>query len=118
MWGVVAPTKLSRAAKETIDRATELGVSTISFWELGLLHAAGRLRLDRSVSSWVRSAFAADPRLTALPVSTEIALTAGTLPGLRDPGDRIIYATALEHGAKLVTRDRALQELDPDRTVW
>ena len=50
--------------------------------------------------------------------SAEIALAAGNFRALRDPGDRIIYATAVEHDAALVTRDERLRELDPVRVVW
>lgn len=90
----------------------------MTFWEIGLLVGAGRLRLDRGARSWIRGALTADPRLTPLSVSTEIALTAGSLQALRDPGDSIIYATAVEHDAVLVSRDGALRELDPERVVW
>jgi PIN domain nuclease of toxin-antitoxin system len=118
IWSVVAPGKLTKDARAAIDRATELGISTITFWEIGLLHASGRLRLDRGARSWTRRAVAADPRITTLPVSTEIALAAGGLTAIRDPGDTIIYATALEHDAMLVTGDSRLRELDPARVVW
>lgn len=114
----MAPAKLSRAARGAIERTGEIGLSTISFWEIGLLHASGRLRLDRSATTWIRAALAADTRVVPLPVTTEIALTAGALPSIRDPGDSVIYATAIEHDAPLVTRDRALREHDPARTVW
>jgi PIN domain nuclease of toxin-antitoxin system len=90
----------------------------MSFWELAVLHASGRLRLDRTASSWIRNALATDPRLVPLPVTSEIALTAGGLAAVRDPGDSIIYATAVEHDAPLVTGDRALRAHDPARTLW
>ena len=60
----------------------------------------------------------ADTRVEVLPVTREIALTgaahAGVLP---DPADQLIYATALEHGATLVSRDGALRDLDARRVV-
>ena len=93
-------------------------MSTITFWEVGLLHQAGRLRLDRTPQTWIRTALAGDPRVTPLPVTTEIAMRAGGLGAIRDPGDSIVYATAVEHNATLVTRDRELRDHDPERTLW
>ena len=51
----------------------------------------------------------------------DIAVASATLdqdvfPG--DPIDRIIYATARDAGAVLVTRDRALLAFDAQNTVW
>ena len=90
----------------------------MSFWEVALLEVAGRITLQRGARSWVRAALAADPRLTALPVTPEIALAAGSLSSIRDPGDTIIYATAVEHDATLISRDSRLHDHDPVRVVW
>lgn len=56
----------------------------------------------------------AQKRIETLPVSPEIALTAGAISTLRDPADRIIYATAVAHHATLISRDGRLQEHDPE----
>lgn len=117
IWNAVAPKRLSRAARSTIDRATAIGISTISCWEVSFLATSGRLRLDRGTRAWVSAALA-DHRMTPLPVSLDIALVAGGLSTLRDPADRIIYATAVEHDAQLVSRDQRLHDLDPKRLVW
>jgi len=62
----------------------------------------------------VREALA-QPRVVALAPGADIAVAAATLdqdvfPG--DPIDRIIYATARDAGAVLVTHDRALLAFD------
>lgn len=90
----------------------------MSLWELGLLHRLGRLSLDRSPQAWARTALAADPRTVALPVTPEIALTASGLGEIRDPGNSIILATAIEHRAALVSRDERLRAHDPKRVIW
>ena len=82
--------------------------------------AARRISLDRDLRHWVREALA-QPRVVALAPGADIAVAAATLdqdvfPG--DPIDRIIYATARDAGAVLVTRDRALLAFDPQNTVW
>ncbi|MFN0155122.1 MAG: type II toxin-antitoxin system VapC family toxin [Gaiella sp.] len=118
LWVIVAPQRLSRAARAAIDRAGEIGISTMSFWEVALLERAGRIRLDRGAQNWTRATLVADPRMTALPITPEIALTAGTLSTIRDPGDSLIYATAVEHNAHLVTKDARIAEHDPQRVIW
>ena len=51
-----------------------------------------------------------------------LAESAAALPSLfpRDPTDRLIYATAVEHGVKLITKDEAIAEHDRPRSlvVW
>ena len=83
-----------------------------------MLDRQNRLRFDRGVLSWVRQALAHD-RTVLLPVTGDIAVRAGAIrASVPDPADGLIYATALEHGAKLVSRDARLHELDPARVVW
>lgn len=49
-----------------------------------------------------------------LPLTPAIAARAVALPdgSPRDPADRIIFATAVEHRLRLVTRDRRMREHD------
>jgi PIN domain nuclease of toxin-antitoxin system len=51
-----------------------------------------------------------------------IADTASSLPPAfpKDPADRIIYATAIERGWRLVTKDAAMREYKHTRriTIW
>lgn len=117
MWWVDGDPRLSEAAAGAIDRGGEIGVSTISVWEVATLDRLGRVRLLPDVRTWVRRALAGVSELTLTP---DIASTAGMLPPPfpGDPADRIIYATALANGAGLVTADRRIARHDPDRVVW
>jgi PIN domain nuclease of toxin-antitoxin system len=59
--------------------------------------------------------------IRALAPTVAISLRAGSLDPAEfhgDPTDRLIYATAVEHDANLVTADSRLREADPARTVW
>ena len=61
--------------------------------------------------------------LKFLGVITTLVLGACSLAQAADasaevPADRIIYATAIVTGSKLVTRDRFLRSYDPVRTIW
>ena len=89
----------------------------MSCWEVALLEAAGKVKVDRGARAWVAAALGAE-RLQAVPVSVDIALRAGGLHGLHDPADRIIYATAVELDTPLVTRDERIAALDPARVIW
>ena len=73
----------------------------------------------RVTRSWLEGLGA---QVRTVGVTPAIAASAAALPSSfpRDPMDRLIYATAIEHGAKLVTRDRAMAEHDKPRSlvVW
>jgi PIN domain nuclease of toxin-antitoxin system len=120
LWWVAAPEKLSEPARGAIDSADRLGVATISCWEIAMLTEAGRIDLDRDVETWTKQALGG-ARIQAMPLTSGIALRAALLgragfPG--DPADRILYATARDAGADLLTKDRALRAFDPRGTVW
>jgi PIN domain nuclease of toxin-antitoxin system len=61
-------------------------------------------------------------QLRTIGVTPAIADTAVSLPSSfpRDPADRLIFATALEHDLPLVTKDRAIREsaVPGAHTVW
>jgi PIN domain nuclease of toxin-antitoxin system len=94
-------------------------VSAISWFELAWLAEHERITLTIPVRSWLE-------RLATLtrtaPITVAIAATAATLPSAfpGDPADRLIYATAIEHGWQLVTKDRKLRSHPHPRplAIW
>jgi PIN domain nuclease of toxin-antitoxin system len=120
LWWAAEPAKLSRPAQDAIDHAERIGVATISCWEVAMLVEAARIELDRPAGAWVEQALA-DVRTQPLPLTSTVAVRAALLgrEGFGgDPADRIIYATARNAGARLVTRDRSLRAFDPRGTIW
>lgn len=120
IWWADDPARLSRAARDAITEADPIGVSAISCWEVGMLALGGRITLDRDVSRWVRQALG-QPGVVALPIGPKVALDAALLERegfVGDPADRLIYATARDTGAVLVTRDERLRAYDPRGTLW
>lgn len=120
VWWAGETGDLSSAAARAIVEAERIGVCTISCWEVAMLVQRRRLALTSEVGAWVTAALAM-PRVVELRLDARTATRAGALdrdsfPG--DPADRIIYATALELGARLVTRDTKIAGYDPARTVW
>lgn len=99
------------AARE-IQRAAESGelyCSPVSAWEVGVLASRGRLKLGLPAEAWVERAFTR-PEVRIAPLSHDLAVRASYLPGTLhpDPADRLLVATALGMGLRLVTRDARL----------
>lgn len=122
IWWVSNPEMLSDTARQVIDdavRRRELFISTISAWEVAMLVEKERLSLALDARDWI-SRSEALPFVTFVPLSTAIAVESVRLPGFphADPADRIIVATALSLGARLVTKDEKLLQYSPARAVW
>lgn len=118
-WWSAEPERVSKPAREALEEAPELLVAAISWYELAWLARRERIVLDVPVRSWLEDL---GSNLRTIGGTTAIADTASALPRSfpGDPADRLIYATAIEHGAKLVTKDRAIAEHDRPRSlvVW
>ena len=102
-------TRLTPASVRKLDDARKkdgLLVSAISVWEIGVLHAKGRVQLSAPLRDWVNNALAPSG-ISLLPLDAEIASESTLLPGEPhgDPADRFLIAAARTKGVILVTRD-------------
>jgi PIN domain nuclease of toxin-antitoxin system len=101
---------LGRQSERMVENALaddRLGISAISFWEMAMLIAKRRLRAITSAGEKRAKLLAGG--LREFPLTGDIAVLAGELEGLHgDPADRIIAATAITHGAVLITADANL----------
>jgi PIN domain nuclease of toxin-antitoxin system len=102
--------RLTTRACPAIEEAERVLVSAISVWEVAMLVAKRCIRLDRPVEQRVDIALAL-PGIQLAPLEPAIAVRSTKLPGefLPDPADRIIVATALEHGVPFVTPDERIR---------
>lgn len=102
-----------------MKNADELLISAASWYELAWLAERQRIVIDVPIRSWLEDLGA---QLRTIGITPAIADSAVALPSSfpRDPTDRLIYATAIEHGVKLVTKDQAITEHDRPRSlvVW
>ncbi len=119
-WMTSDPNRLSRRAVAAIRRArqnTGIAVATITLWELAWLAQNRRIVVTSSVETFVRETVA---RVILRAVTPEIAALAAALPQdfPRDPSDRLIAATAMVEGCRLVTADGRIQRAGVVETLW
>jgi PIN domain nuclease of toxin-antitoxin system len=118
-WWSAEPDRISRPARRVLKAADELLIAAISWYELAWLAERQRIALDIPIRSWLGDLSA---HLRTVGLTPGIAGSAAGLPSAfpSDPADRIIYATAIEQGVKLVTKDQAIAEHDGSRAlvVW
>ena len=119
LWWTQQPGLLSDTSSTAIDSADRILVPSICFWEVALLVRRGRFALRRGqpVLEWANDVLAI-PRVAAVSLTPELALSADALDMHPDPADRLIAATALSRQAPLVTKDDSLRALPWLRTVW
>lgn len=119
VWWSAEPGRLSPAADRAIEEAESVAVAAITWYELAWLAKRGRLGMSLDARAWLDEL---DARVRTIPISPAIAATAAGLPESfpRDPADRLIYATAFEHGLPLVTKDQRLRRhrRGGPATVW
>ncbi|MCX5946822.1 MAG: type II toxin-antitoxin system VapC family toxin [Cyanobacteria bacterium] len=101
---------LGPSSRETIRTAWgkgELAVCAISFWEVAMLAARGRIELHQSAESWRGDWLRAG--LVEIALDGALAVTAAELAAFHaDPADRFIAATAMARAATLITADQAM----------
>jgi PIN domain nuclease of toxin-antitoxin system len=119
LWWSSEPRRLSRTAAGALRAAQELTVAAVTWYELAWLAENGRVALERPLRAWLEDL---GGHVLTAPLTPAIAATAAALPASfpPDPADRLIYATAIEHGWRLVTKDRRLREHRHVRpvTLW
>lgn len=115
-WWSAEPNRLSRTAQEALEAAEEVLVAAITWHELAWLARHERIVLDIPIRTWLEE-LSANVRTVGL--TPAIADTAVSLPSSfpRDPADRLIYASAIEQGAKLVTKDGSIAKHDAPRSL-
>ncbi|VVO45123.1 type II toxin-antitoxin system VapC family toxin [Pseudomonas fluorescens] len=102
LWTLSDDPKLSGKARKLIESATEIYISTASFWEMAIKVGLGKLNVDLEGirDSCLESGF------IELPVTFEHAIAVKDLEHHhRDPFDRLIVATTMTEPMKLLTAD-------------
>jgi len=115
VWWVHGDSRLSAFHANLIadNEGGEIGVCTISLWEVAKLVELGRLILPVTIDEWFSAALNY-PGVTLVDLTPGIAIESTQLPSRlhRDPADQIIVATARVLGCDLLTADQRIRD-DP-----
>jgi len=117
LFWTLDPTQLSAKAKQAIEQADRIIISSISVWEIALKVKRNKIVIPLTIADYVE-------RLTRLESLEILAVDVQTwLDNLdllwehRDPADRTIVALATRFGCPLVTSDRAIAGYY-SKTTW
>ena len=110
VWLLIAPENLSPKEKRIIleaRRAGSLALSAISLWEIAWLIENKRIEIDVSVDSFLKKCVS---YVQVLPITPDIAVRSVKFPKSfpNDPQDRMIGATAIAEGVRLLTHDKQI----------
>ncbi len=118
IWALRAPYQLSATAQRFIDSdSNSIVVSPASAYEITAKVNLGKAPELASLALELEEAVA-DGGYAFLSITARIALRAGRLPPQhRDPFDRLLAATAIEHDVVLLSRDPHM-DLFGVRRTW
>lgn len=108
LWELEGSRHVSQAAQEAIEQATELLFSVVSFAEIGVKAAIGKLSVPRDLHEHVlRSG------LQILHLDADHGLAVADLPmHHRDPFDRLLIAQARLEQLTIITADPRIAHYD------
>jgi PIN domain nuclease of toxin-antitoxin system len=106
LWFISGNTRLSPDWRESIREAeNEVYVSVVSFWEVMIKHALGKLPLPQPPAQYLPLQRARH-QLASLPLDESSVRHLASLPAVhRDPFDRMLVCQAMELGLTIVTVD-------------
>jgi PIN domain nuclease of toxin-antitoxin system len=120
IWLTQEQELLSAAAAKVLTngrRGGELAIADITLWEIAEQVFRGRLRVSKPLDvylGFIESLF------QVVPIDGQIAEQSARFGALypKDPADRLIGATALVHGATLVTKDQRIRASKEVDCIW
>ncbi len=115
-WWSAEPERVSAPAGAILERADDLAVAAITWYELAWLAEHERIAVRVPIATWLQGLAA---QLRTIPINPAITHTAVSLPSSfpGDPADRMIYATAIENDLQLLSKDGAMREHPQPRPV-
>jgi PIN domain nuclease of toxin-antitoxin system len=117
LYWTLDPAQLSSKAKQAIEQAEQIVISSISVWEIALKVKHHKLIIPLTITDYVK-------RLQRLETLEILSVDVQTwLDNLdlswehRDPADRTIVALATRFGCPLITSDRVIADYY-SQTIW
>ena len=122
VWMVADPKRLSKPAEREIHKAQRdrsCAIASISLWELAQMFKNQQLRGVGSIQNAINDILD-DTGVKILEITPEIADLSMSFPEHypKDPGDRLIGATARAFGLTLVTHDERILSSPLIRALW
>ncbi len=108
LWSLLLPEKLTKRARSAIlDSENAVVVSVVTFWEISLKFALGKLELTGLAPDDLPAA-AQETGLDIIPLDVSEAASFHRLPKLahKDPFDRLIAWQAIQRKLVLISADR------------
>ena len=102
IWILIDDPKLTPKARKLLDKASEIYISTASFWEMAIKQNLGKLdlQLEQVIEECQNLG------IRELPVTAEHTLALlGLEPLHKDPFDRLLVAVAKSEPMRLLTAD-------------
>lgn len=122
LWAMMEHGKLSAMVrKELLDPENVVFVSAVTFWEIGMKHALGKLELDGVAPSELPDIAVRRMGCRLAGLDAETAARFGEIPKLHgDPFDRMLILQAVSMGYHLVSADRQFVKYLPHglKLLW
>lgn len=122
IWWISNVDKLPQQVKKIIEEAEKekaVYISSISVLEIYNLIKKGRLGLITLPANWLDQVESLS-YVHFVPIDNKIIVQSVSLLNFdhKDPADRIIIATALNLGAKLITSDKKILKYSHVQSIW
>ncbi len=120
LWLAQVPELLSDVATEAIESARRedgLAIADKSLWELAMMISRGQVGVRTSMRDFLQEV---EHYFRVLPITSAIAERAMQFSNRypKDPTDRLIGATALIHGFRLVTKNEGIRASGEVPCIW
>jgi PIN domain nuclease of toxin-antitoxin system len=120
LWLTQDQSQLSPAAIRGLSEARQQGslaIADITLREIAVQIARGRVAVSSPAGVYLRFI---ETLFTVLPINAQIAERSAQFGANfpKDPADRLIAATTLVHGARLVTKDEEIRGSGEVTCIW
>lgn len=118
IWIVADSKRLSRGIRQITEShpAADFALSAITLLEVARLAKAGNVSLGDRPEQWLEDV---TQRFEVLPITPAIAWKSVSFDWAhKDPADRLICATVLEHKLTLITHDREITRWKGVPVLW
>lgn len=122
VWSLLSPSQLSTGVEAILrDSEQEILVSVVSFWEISLKYALGKLHLEElSPEDFVGATAAIGFKIIELDANTTSTFHQLRATYHRDPFDRMLIWQAIRLDYTLISKDEQVQKYQSEglKVLW